>query len=201
MFNIGGNDTYSAFVSWTKVSLYVGALSLLSTLFLFSGSVTVTDSLLYADLDIDELIREQRISEPYFTTQTESGVDVIMSAAFATPDKEGGLAASNLLAIFQDTDVSSLTISAETGTFDATQVIAGLSGAVRFATQDNLTVETEAATLNLDDAVFQTNAPIAGTGPFGQITADRMTLQRTAEGAKLAFTGGVKIVYQPNADD
>ncbi|MGB1235536.1 MAG: LPS export ABC transporter periplasmic protein LptC [Planktomarina sp.] len=201
MFSIGGGDTYSAFVSWAKVGLYVGALGLLSTLFLFSGSVTVTNSLLYADLDIDELIREQRISEPYFTTQTERGVDVTLSAAFATPSEDGGLAAQNLLAVFKDADATSLTISAATGIFDATQGIAGLSGAVRFDASDNLTIKTEAATLNLDDAVFQTDAPISGNGPFGQITADRMTLQRTAEGSKLTFTGGIKIVYQSNPND
>jgi lipopolysaccharide export system protein LptC len=39
------DDGYSAFVEWVKTLLPIAALGLLSTIFLFSGKVDVTQSL------------------------------------------------------------------------------------------------------------------------------------------------------------
>jgi hypothetical protein len=56
------DDGYSALVAWLKTLLPIVALGLLSTIFLFSGKVDVTQSLPYAEHNVAEIIREQRIS-------------------------------------------------------------------------------------------------------------------------------------------
>jgi hypothetical protein len=61
------DDGYSALVAWLKTLLPIAALGLLSTIFLFSGKVDVTQSLPYAEHNVAEIIREQRITQPYFT--------------------------------------------------------------------------------------------------------------------------------------
>ena len=61
------DDSYSFFVTWAKTLLPIFALGMLSTIFLFSGKVDVTKSLPYAELNVAEIIREQRITKPYFT--------------------------------------------------------------------------------------------------------------------------------------
>ncbi len=62
--NFSFDDSYSAFVTWVKTLLPIAALGLLSTIFLFSGKVDVTQSLPYAENNIDNIIREQRITRP-----------------------------------------------------------------------------------------------------------------------------------------
>ena len=70
------DDSYSFFVAWAKTLLPIAALGMLSTIFLFSGKVDVTQSLPYAELNVAEIIREQRITKPYFTgiSQVESNL-------------------------------------------------------------------------------------------------------------------------------
>ena len=80
------NDGYSAFVTWVKTLLPIAALGLLSTIFLFSGKVDVTQSLPYAEHNVAEIIREQRITQPYFTGISNNGTKIAISAAYASPD-------------------------------------------------------------------------------------------------------------------
>ena len=56
--NFSFDDSYSAFVTWVKTLLPITALGLLSTIFLFSGKVDVTQSLPYAEHNVANIIRE-----------------------------------------------------------------------------------------------------------------------------------------------
>ena len=75
-------DSYSAFVVWVKTLLPIIALGMLSTIFLFSGKVDVTQSLPYAKFNIAEIIREQRITKPYFSGVSNNGTEIVLSAAY-----------------------------------------------------------------------------------------------------------------------
>ena len=80
------DDSYSFFITWIKTLLPIVALGMLSTIFLFSGKVDVTQSLPYAELNVEDIIRKQRITKPYFTGISESGIEFSLSAAYATPN-------------------------------------------------------------------------------------------------------------------
>ena len=82
------DDGYSALVAWLKTLLPIVALGLLSTIFLFSGKVDVTQSLPYAEHNVAEIIREQRITQPYFTGIASNGTEIALSAAYASPQVE-----------------------------------------------------------------------------------------------------------------
>jgi lipopolysaccharide export system protein LptC len=64
------DNTHSRMVAWAKIVLPLFALVLLSVLFLFSGKADLTDALPYAQADIDELAREQRLGAPEFAGLT-----------------------------------------------------------------------------------------------------------------------------------
>jgi lipopolysaccharide export system protein LptC len=77
--------TYSRIISWLKIILPLFALAILSTIFLVSQKVDPTTSIPYADIDVDELAREQRISTPNFATVTKDGSAITLHATSAKP--------------------------------------------------------------------------------------------------------------------
>ena len=56
------DNTYSRVVGWLKILLPLGALALLSTLFLFARGIAPVGEIPYAELE--EIAREARISDP-----------------------------------------------------------------------------------------------------------------------------------------
>jgi len=60
------DNTYSRVVAWLRIALPLLALAILSTLFLLARTIDPAQNLPYADIDIDELTREQRIGNPQF---------------------------------------------------------------------------------------------------------------------------------------
>ena len=61
-------------------------------------------------------------------------------------------------------------------------------------------IESEALTADLRKTGLVSETPVRATGPFGTITADRMSLSAAegpAERYLLVFKGKVKLVYQP----
>ena len=91
-------NTYSGVVTWLKVILPLIALGLLSTLFLFSRARTPPTSLPFFDLALQERIREQQITGPYFVGTTENGLSLTLSADAARRDGGdlGRLSADNV---------------------------------------------------------------------------------------------------------
>ena len=59
------DNSYSRFVALTKVILPIIALGILSTLFLFSRNIDPTQSIPYADVDVEGLAREQQIGRAH----------------------------------------------------------------------------------------------------------------------------------------
>lgn len=191
-------DSYSAFVSWAKVGLYLGALVLLSTLFLFSGRVQVTDAIIYSDLDVDELVQQQRISAPYFTTQAESGVAITISAAYAQNlDDNSGLMANDLIALLENQSSGSIQIQAQQGIVQPSKQRVTLSDGITIEESSGISIAGQEATLDLISAELQSTQPIRATGPFGTFDAGAFSAQRSAEGYRLSFTGGIQLVYNP----
>lgn len=194
-----GDDGYSTFINWVKTLLPIAALALLSTLFMFSGKVDVTQSLPYAELNVDEIIREQRISRPYFTGTTAAGTQVALSAAFATPDPDNAqnLTISSLSARFLETDETELSILADTGNLNSRTKIAQIAGNVTLSTSTGFWAKTDALRIDMDRATAESPGPLVASSPMGRIEAGQMRVQRTAGGAQIVFTNGVSLVYKP----
>ena len=70
----------SAIVVGLKIILPLWALSLLSTLFLFSGKIDVTLSIPYAQHRVDELIESEQVKSPVLSGVTDKGTSYVVAA-------------------------------------------------------------------------------------------------------------------------
>ena len=91
-------DRYSKLVSWLKVLFPLMALALLSTLFLISRAIDPGQSIPFAEKEIQERLRDQQLTAPFFTGTTAQGDELTFYAdILTTPDgKIGSNKAENI---------------------------------------------------------------------------------------------------------
>ncbi|MEO0358986.1 MAG: LPS export ABC transporter periplasmic protein LptC [Pseudomonadota bacterium] len=189
-------DGYSTFIAWAKAGLYVGALMLLSTLFLFSSRVDVTDSVIYADLNVDDIIREQRISNPEISTTLDSGTSIRVTAGSAQPDEDTSqVILSKIDAVVTDPNAGTISVVAGQGTVIQDQQTVVFSEMVELHAMGDVVAHSTSMILNIADATFQSDGAVTVAGPFGTFDAGHMIVQRSADTFDLSFTGGVQLVY------
>ena len=92
-------DRHSRVVGWLKVALPLAALAILSTLFLLSDRIDPEDALPYAEVDVEDLAREPRMTAPTYAGMTTDGAALTLTATEAQtvsrdrPSDGGGPAA------------------------------------------------------------------------------------------------------------
>jgi lipopolysaccharide export system protein LptC len=198
---VTAGNAYSRFVFWLKVLLPLAALAILSTLFLVAETLDPDKAIPYADVDVDRLIREQGITKPAFGGVTESGVRISMSANSVRRDKtdQQQFIGEELVALVELPKGTRIDIASPTGTIDSETREAVLDGGARLVTSQGYTIDTERLTARYDIVQAETAGAVLATGPGGQITAGRMTLERDTESGDylLVFKDGVRLIYQP----
>ena len=197
------DDGYSAFVAWLKTLLPIAALGLLSTIFLFSGKVDVTQSLPYAERNIAEIIREQRITQPYFTGIASNGTEIALSAAYASPQVENAhiLEITDLSVVLQSTSDRMVQVTAVRGALDSARQTAQISTDVHIAALPDFWVTTEAWDMNFNQGFISAKGGFQGVTALGAITAGEMHLQMTADDQQIVFLNDVRLVYSPKLID
>ena len=196
---LGFDDNYSAFVAWLKTLLPIAALGMLSTIFLFSGKIDVTKSLPYAELNVAEIVSEQRITKPYFTTISENGTEVALSAAYASADP-------NIIDIYNVSEPSIVLksktgrrtqITAGFGKMNATSQQANVSQGVNVTGTPGFWIKTNNLDVNFERSTVSSNGFFEGVTPIGAIKAGKMFMQMAADNRQIVFTNGVQLIYQP----
>ncbi len=196
------DNSYSRFVALTKVILPIVALGILSTLFLFSRDIDPTQSIPYADVDVEGLAREQRIGAPNYAGVTEDGAAISITAKSARPSPGNAkiVTATGLTAIIEDAMDGRLKIIASDGVINTDQQIVTLQGGVQILTSTGYIIDTAALTAALDETSVITDGRITAEGPLGTLNAGQMVLetQNGPDGSHLlVFKGGVKLIYDP----
>ena len=192
-------DGYSRLVAWLKVVLPLMALLLLSTLFLLSRNVDPMAALPFSDTEIDDRLREQQITRPFFSGTTNGGDRVSVSAA--TMASRSGL--NNEAVDFSaQIDLASGTrviLISDQGQFDLASNTSTLEGNVKITTSSGFNLSTEALIAEFDSFLVESPGSVQGFGPFGTLTAGQMKLQRKGanSNAHLVFTNGVELIYTP----
>ncbi|MGB4909398.1 MAG: hypothetical protein WBP15_12770, partial [Tabrizicola sp.] len=82
-------DRHTRLVGWLKVALPLTALAILSTLFLVARRIDPEAALPYAEVDVEDLAREPRMTAPTYAGTTEDGAALTLSADEARPEAEG----------------------------------------------------------------------------------------------------------------
>lgn len=194
------DDTYSWIVAGAKIVLPLTALVLLSTLFLVSERIDPTQPIPYADIDLDELAREPRLTQPRFAGVTEDGAALTVSASAARPESGGtGASATDIVARIDGPGGFVADITAREGRLDPTVAEVQLSGAVKLTTSAGYAITSERLNLSTDRTSIESPGSVTADAPFGQLVAGSMSLRADGPGAPhlLVFNAGVKLIYLP----
>jgi lipopolysaccharide export system protein LptC len=194
-------DRHTRLVGWLKVALPLTALAILSTLFLVARRIDPEAALPYAEVDVEDLAREPRMTAPTYAGTTEDGAALTLSASEARPAADGTPARAAGLRLELATPDGGRTelLASEAVMDDATRQVR-LSGGVTLTTSSGYRLETAEVAAKLDRTGLESRAPVVATGPAGEIRAEGMSLRqdnRTPGAYVLVFKGSVRLVYQP----
>jgi len=199
---IAYDNSYSRFVAYTKVILPILALGILSTLFLFSRNIDPTQSIPFAEVDVEQLAREQRVGAPNYAGVTEDGAAISITAATARP-MEGNakvISTTDVTAIIEDANGGRIDMTASSGMIDSSQQQVTLDGGVQILTSTGYIINTTGLVVALNETAMTSDGRISATGPLGTLTAGQMVLEKQnspQDTHLLVFKGGVKLVYDP----
>jgi lipopolysaccharide export system protein LptC len=193
---VRGKGFHSTAVAWAKVILPLLALALLSTLFMVSRSINPDDAIPFADVDVQDRVREPRMTAPRWSGVTADGAALTLTAADARP-QSGGAQAEGLQAVLATPDGKVTTFNAAQAELNQNDGKLVLSGGVQVETADGMLVETEGLTALLDRTEVTAAGAIRAKGPLGDLSAGEMRLTQGQKGYVLLFQNGVKLIYLP----
>lgn len=190
-----------------RLVLPLGALVLLSTVFLVSRSIDPQRAVELADMDVAELTREPRIGTARIAGVTEENTalmihaDAVRSVSdlqqsgpvhLALTAPKGTLNfSSGRIALFQS----------EIGELDQGRDQVVMRGGVLLETSDGYRLNMSELVARLQSTHIRGRGGIEGDAPAGSITADSLELTtKTGEtgGYLLAFSGNVRLIYLPD---
>ena len=195
-------DTHSRLIGWLKIVLPLLALVILSTLFLVARTINPDDAIPYAEVDVEERLREPRMTAPTFAGLTNDGAALTVTADEARPAATNGAGASamTLNGVLETPDGARTDLVAAAGRIDPASRQILLSGGVTVTSSSGWQVQGETLTAAMDVTDLLLPTDVTATGPAGIVTADsmRLTQEAGADGNYLlVFNGTVKLIYQP----
>lgn len=194
-------DLHSRMVGWLKVALPLAALAILSTLFLLADRIDPDAAIPYAEVDVQDLANDPRMSAPAYAGTTSDGAGITLSATEARPAADGSNAtATGVSALIETPDGGTVDLAAETAELDTTVGSLTLQGEVTLKTSSGYEIRTDGIAARLDRTGLASMGPVVVTAPMGQIEAQGFNLTQDTADPKaylLVFNGKVKLVYQP----
>ncbi len=194
-------DRYTRLVSLLKVLFPLTALALLSTLFLLSRAIDPGQSIPFAEKEIQDRLRDQQITGPFFTGATASGDQLSFYAdVLTTPNGVvGSNKAENLRATISSQTGGTFRLQSDTADFDIAKDRAKLTGGVIMTTTTGYRMTSDMMISALSSLDLKSPGPVSGTAPAGQLDAGAMSITQTENdnAPQLLFTNRVKLVYKP----
>ena len=198
------SDAYSQVVATLKVLLPLAALALLSTLFFFSGEVDPSQSIPYAELNVEQLAREQRVTSPYFAGVTDGGVAITLTGTTVIPDQSDAdrFVLEDMVARLETPAALTLDARADDARIDNAAGLAELVGDTRLRTSDGMRIETYGLRVDMQSADVESLGRVFAEAPFGTLTANTMVMQRPEADRphRIVFLGDVKLVYSQRSE-
>ncbi len=198
-------DTHSRLIAWLKIALPLMALAILSTLFLVARTIDPEDAIPYAEVDVEERLREPRMTDPTYAAVTEDGAALTLAATEARPDAgaNGSGTARMLIGRLETPDGVTSDLTAGSVRLDAPAQTVVLGEGVEVQQSNGWMLTTESLVVRLDRTDIQSESRVEAVGPVGNLSADSLHLSET-EGQTgqylLVFNGAVKLIYQPRIE-
>ncbi len=191
------------FVGWLKIILPMGALALLSTLFLFARSPANQDQEIPI-AQIEAIAQDQQITAPQFSGMTDDGSIIAVQANEAKPqaDNPNALLVEDLMITMDAPDGTTLRITSGTSLLDTVAQTARLDGLSRVITSNGYTMETNGLSADLNSGEVVSDGRLAIQAPFGDLTAGKVRIRTSPDGTgqQMVFTDGVRLLYTPQLD-
>jgi len=194
-------DRYTRTVSWLKVLFPLMALALLSTLFLLSRAIDPGEAIPFAEKEIQERLRDQQITAPFFTGSTAQGDELMFYAdVLTTPEgKIGANKAENIRVTIKTAQGSTYRLQSGEAEIDLSRNTAQLTNDVIIMTSNGYRMTSDFMTSGLSSLSIESPGPVYGTTPEGVLEAGSMTVEQSENGGatQLFFTNRVKLIYKP----
>ena len=194
------DNAYSRFVQFAKIALPLLALALLSTMFLFSRTINPEDAIPFADIDVEQIAREQRLVAPKFSGVTSDGSTITVTADTALPDATNPrrMAATDVNAEIITTTGTQFMVVSLDAVYDGDQDSMDLVGDVRLTTSTGYVLRSDLLVADLQQTRLVSPGRVTGSGPSGILEAGRMEVTVTDGSQLLVLKNGVKLIYQPS---
>ncbi len=190
---------HTTIVGWLKILLPLGALGLLSTLFLFSRHTGEPPEIPFAE--IEAIARDQRLTLPKFSGVADDGSIIAIAARQARPDAidREKVDIEDISAQITRPNGGLINITATNGEVDSAANLARFIGLARLTTSTGYEMETNGLIAELDTGVVTSNGLLEIHAPFGELTAGQVTFQVAGEdtGQQMLFSQGVRLIYEP----
>jgi lipopolysaccharide export system protein LptC len=192
-------NRYSTIIASLKVALLLLAFVLLSMLFLSPRTPDPDPALPNTDLNLEQLLREQRLTRPRYAGTLDDGREVTLvgNTAALTVDDPNTIAMTAVESRVILSEEAELLLTADTGDFFTVQQFVALEGSVHAETTEGYQMETEAATFAMDTLHLTAPRAVVLTAPGLLIEAGAMEMIGREGAVLLNFTGGVRLQYEP----
>lgn len=199
MVDAARDNLHSRVVTILKVVLPLIALALLSTLFLFSRKINPEDAIPYAKVDVEERLRDPKMTDAGFAGMTQDGASIAMTAAEAKPDATGA-SLRLVMGTLQTPDGIKTEVAASAVAVDTAKKMIELTGGAELHSSNGYVVQAQGLGVATDRTRVESRGDVSAQGPVGQLTADHMLLTQEGEVGPyvLVFNGKVRLLYQPN---
>jgi lipopolysaccharide export system protein LptC len=200
MARVARDNLHSKAVFVLKVVLPLLALAILSTLFLVSRKINPEDAIPYADVDIEDRLRDPKMTGAGLAGMTKDGSAISLSAGEAKPDTGTGGKLQQVLGSLRTADGGLSEIAAAAIGIDAAAHQITLSGGAEFRTPTGYEIVADGLTIATNRTQVESLGPVSVDGPVGQLTADHMlftSLSGRDGPFVLVFNGQVRLLYQP----
>jgi lipopolysaccharide export system protein LptC len=193
-------DPWTRLVSWLKFILPLLALGLLSTLFLLARTTDPERAIPYANVDVTELSRDQRVTAPTYSGVTRDGAAVRLTAESVQPRLNDPLTlgAITVSGRFDFPNGTSAEMDAPAAAIDTAGDLAHFLDGVTIRTSTGYMMETETLSTALATTDIVAESHVHAVGPVGALDAGSMRIgQDDSGGYVIVFNGGVRLVYEP----
>lgn len=194
------DNLHSRLVFWLKILLPLSALAILSTLFMVSNTIRPEDAIPYAEVDIDDLMRQPRLTQPNFAGVTSDGASLTLQADEARVGPTEGVTPgliTGLIGTLETPDGARTDLSASQAQLDATGRTMVLGNGVTISNSTGYLITANQISVALDRTSLDSSGPIKATGPAGSIESGALHLGLQGDSYVLVFKSGVRMIYHP----
>lgn len=187
---------HSRRIWFLKMILPAVALAILSSLFLFSRSITMDGAIPFAEVDIEDRLREPKMTDVRIATTAANGAAIDLTAATVVPKANSSVSAKTATGKITALSGDVTNITAARLTYNERAEKAALVGGVQIDS-GGYVMDTLALDVDIASATVTSRAQVQATGPLGDLTAGRMNVQQTDGKFLLVFNSGVRLLYTP----